>query len=102
MCGIGERHTHDHDHNPPIAVARTGKIQTVETADLLSFARHIVALPELRTGHVGFVGYGATQKGDRILLAVDTQYDPAVVDAVAGALREREAHVDVLTLDYGP
>lgn len=99
MCGIGEEHGHE---SPGPAVSVGERLTTVQPADLLTYARHVVALPEMRTGHVGFVGYGDTKPGDRVLLAVDTQYDRDVVEALATALRERGAHVDVLRLDYGP
>lgn len=101
MCGIGEAAGHNHALND-VSVRRTAGLTTVQPSDLLDYARHVVALPELRTGHVGFVGYGNTRPGDRVLLAVDTQYDPDVVDVLATALRERGALVDVLTLEYGP
>jgi hypothetical protein len=41
--------------------------------------------------HVGFVGYSATKPGDRVLLAVDSHYDPDVTEAFAQALRDRGA-----------
>src|SRR5438309_12088562 len=100
MCGIGEPGGHP-EHEALVSHPKEG-LTAVQTSDLLAYARHIVNLPELRTGHVGFVGFGDTKEGDKVLLAVDTQYDPDVVDSVAAALRERGAHVDVLNLDYGP
>src|SRR5579871_5742670 len=100
MCGIGEQLGHG---DSDIIVTETARgLTSVSAPDLLTFARNVVGLPEMRTGHVGFVGFGATQRGDRVLLAVDTQYDRDVVEAVAAALRERGAHVDVLINDYGP
>lgn len=95
MCGSdGGSHTHTGDVLP-------GRIPRVEV-DLLAAARAIAAQEEIRCHHVGFVGYGATQPGDRVLLAVDNHYDPSVVEAVSEALRERGAKVDTLTLDAGP
>lgn len=52
--------------------------------------------------HVGFVGYGATKPADRVLLAVDSHFDPEVTEAFARALRDRGASVDTLCLDVGP
>ena len=70
--------------------------------DLLANARYVRDLPEYRNSHVGMTGYGSTKAGDRILLAVDTHYDPLVVEAVATALREKDARVDVLWVDVVP
>ncbi len=65
-------------------------------------ARVLAGLPELRRPHVGFVGYGATQPGDRVLIAVDSHYEAEVTDAIAAALRARGARVDVLRVEVGP
>ncbi len=70
--------------------------------DLMPIARQVVAEPEIRRTAAGFIGYGSTKPGDRVLLAVDTHYDWRVVEAVARALRERGARVDVVTVDVGP
>ena len=59
-------------------------------------------LPEDRAPQVGFIGYGDTKVGDRILIAVDNFYDQSVVDAMAGALRDKGATVDIMTTDAGP
>src|SRR5579859_5289261 len=64
-------------------------------------ARELARLPELRRPHVGFVGYGGTKAGDRVLLAVDSHYEPKGVDAIAAALRQKGARVDVLRVDVG-
>src|SRR5579871_5879388 len=70
MCGIGEQLGHG---DSDIIVTETARgLTSVSAPDLLTFARNVVGLPEMRTGHVGFVGFGATQRGDRVLLAVDT------------------------------
>src|SRR3990167_10275570 len=68
--------------------------------DYREVARAIAAMPEARSPHI--VGYGATRPGDRVLLAIDTHYELRVVDAIATALRERGAKVDVLRVDVGP
>ena len=86
----------------PSALEPVQGLKTVDLNDFLNMARHVVSLPELRTCHVPFVGYGNTKRGDRILMAVDSHYDPAVVDALSIALREKGAKVDLLTLDAGP
>src|SRR4051812_2761103 len=59
-------------------------------------------LPEDRAPQVGFIGYGDTRAGDRVLIAVDNHYDRTVVDAMAAALRDKGATVDVMTADSGP
>ncbi len=69
---------------------------------LLPYAREIAAQAEVRRTAPGFVGYGATKPGDRVLIAVDTHYDRNVVTAVARALREKGAKVDVITVEVEP
>ncbi|MBI3077673.1 MAG: hypothetical protein HYY85_11950 [Deltaproteobacteria bacterium] len=81
--------------------ARAPEVQVVDLADLLPHARALAEWPERRTTHVGFVGYGSTAPGHKALIAVDREYDPAVPQAIAQALREKGAHVDVLTVDLG-
>lgn len=70
--------------------------------DLVSYARIVVDGEEWRSPHLGFIGYGLTKPGDRVLMAVDTHYDHSVVEAFARALRDRGAKVDVITVDAGP
>jgi len=70
--------------------------------DLLPVARFIAGEPEVRRTAAGFIGYGATKPGDRVLLAADTHYNWRVLEATARALRERGAQVDVVTVDVGP
>ena len=40
-------------------------------------ARIVCEMPERRAPQVGFVGYGSTEPGDRVLLAVDSWYERA-------------------------
>ncbi len=70
--------------------------------ELLPYARFVAGQPEIRRTAAGFIGYGATRAGDRVLLAADTHFDERVVDAMARALREKGARVDVVTVDAGP
>jgi hypothetical protein len=70
--------------------------------DLVPYARILAGGEEWRSPNVGFIGYGGTKPGDRVLLAVDTHYDHRVVEAVARALRDKGAKVDVMTVDAGP
>ncbi len=69
-------------------------------SELRDVARALAALPERRSPHL--IGYGGVRLGDRVLLAVDTQYEDRAVDAIAAALRARGARVDVLWADVGP
>lgn len=82
--------------------SHVGPTKVEDFDDLLTYARYIRDMPELRSAHVGSIGYGNTKAGDKVLLAVDTHYDPDVVEAVATALREKGAHVDTLWVDAGP
>ncbi|HEU0235669.1 MAG TPA: hypothetical protein VFR14_04415 [Candidatus Limnocylindrales bacterium] len=73
--------------------------RTLDLADLLEVARHVARSEEVRRTAAGFIGYGATRPGDRVLIGVDTQTDPAITDAVASALRELGARVDVVVAE---
>jgi hypothetical protein len=75
---------------PPGGVAR------VVDLDLAEVARGIVHQDEVRRTAAGFVGYGATKPGDRVLIGVDSQTDPDLTSAIAQALREMGASVDVV------
>jgi hypothetical protein len=71
--------------------------------DELAFvARGIARQDEVRRTAAGFVGYGATRPGDRVLVGVDSQTDPSITDAIAGALREMGAAVDVVVAEVEP
>ncbi|MHB8619202.1 MAG: hypothetical protein ACYDAG_06495 [Chloroflexota bacterium] len=88
----------------PDAQGRASPVPTIELDELESMlgnARALAERPERRTSHVGFVGYGDTKAGDKVLIAVDREYDAAVPDVIARALREKGAKVDVLVLDMG-
>lgn len=80
---------------------RPPNVQVADIRDLMTNARAVAELPERRTTHVGFVGYGSTVSGHKVLIAVDREYDPAVPHAIAQALREKGARVDLLTVDLG-
>jgi hypothetical protein len=78
--------------------------RSIETASIAQFmpnARALAAWQETRQSHVGFVGYGKTVAGNKVLIAVDREYDPAIARAVAEALREKGARVDILHIDMG-
>ena len=98
MC-TSDGGAHDHGDRP---IQRTAHGLPVIEADLDASARAIAAQEEIRCHHVGFIGYGATKPGDRVLLAVDSHYERSVIEAVTAALRDRGAEVDTLVLDAGP
>ena len=78
---------------------RYPELRDVETAaDLLDIARPIVTR-ENRAESGFLVGWGI-KPGFRVLLAVDSEYDRRVIDALEMAIREAGAKPDVLFLDY--
>ena len=81
--------------------AAEARLPTLDIRELMPGALALAGWRERRESHVGFVGYGNTKAGDKVLLAVDREYDPAVPAAVARALREKGAHVDILWIDMG-
>jgi len=93
MCSFGDE--------VGIRAAGDERPRGVALSDLGSLARALAAWPEKRNSHVGFVGYGNTRLGDKVLIAVDREYDPSVPEAIARALREKGARVDILYLDMG-
>jgi hypothetical protein len=64
-----------------------GGVQSVDISDLMSTTRALAGWPERRTSHIGFVGYGNTTAGNKVLIAVDREYDPAVPHAISDAGR---------------
>ncbi len=76
--------------------------EALGASSLESVARFVAGEREIRRTAAGFIGYGATKAGDRVLLAADTHYDERVVDAMVRALRDRGARVDVVQVDVGP
>ena len=77
------------------------EFESVDIKELMPNARALAEWREQRESHVGFVGYGNTVAGNKVLIAVDREYDPSVPQAIAQALRERGAHVDILNIDLG-
>lgn len=82
------------------AFGRSGDIGRVTTMDsLLRTAQYISQQEEVRRSAVGFIGYGSTQPGDRVLIAVRRMVDYRLVEVVARALRSKGAHVDTVVLE---
>lgn len=74
----------------------------VSIEDLMPYARHVVSSPERRRSKPGYVGYGNTKAGEKVLFAPESYVDTLVIEAMTRALREKGAKVDVLILDKGP
>ncbi len=69
---------------------------------LLSTAQFLATEPEVRRTAAGFIGFGSTVEGQRVLIAVDREYDPRIPEAIARVLHGKGARVDLLTVDTGP
>ncbi len=93
MCGGSTGKTLDTVVEPG---PRDGVAWVVALEDLMRVARHVAHSDETRRTAAGFIGYGATKPGDRVLIGVDSQTDPQVTESVARALREMGAAVDVV------
>lgn len=81
---------------------RGGVKRVMDLGTLALVAGGIVGQDEVRRTAAGFVGYGATKPGDRVLVGVDSQTDPDLTAAIATALRERGALVDVVVAQVEP
>jgi len=57
---------------------RRAGLRSEDISTLMPFARALANARENRDSHVGFVGYNKTAPGDKILIAVDREYDPEV------------------------
>lgn len=97
MCGGGETlEAGKRATAAGVAGPAGGVGRVVDMAELLEVARHVVRSEEVRRTAAGFIGYGATKPGERVLIGVDSQTDPAITEAVATGLREMGASVDVV------
>lgn len=76
--------------------------RVISVTDLMEVARGVARSDEVRRTAAGFIGYGATAPGQRVLIGVDTQTDPLIADAIAAALREMGASVDVVIAQTEP
>ncbi len=73
-----------------------------DISGLMPFAHFLCAEGGLRRTAVGFIGYSGAGKDDKVLIAVDSHYDPRIAESIARALREKGAKVDILVVDVGP
>lgn len=96
MCG-------DHEHTSTYPqVERAGDLTVASLNDLFMYGTFLAEQSgELRRRQVGFIGYGPVEPGERVLLAIDNQYDSRIADAVARALRDKGAVVDLISCDIG-
>jgi hypothetical protein len=93
MCG---------DDHHSSAVRRGTGVRVVNVTDLRTVAQHVVASPEVRRSAAGFIGYGDTKRGDKVLIAVPRIVDPEVLEAVVAAFHGLGAHVDTIVMEDEP
>ncbi len=77
-------------------------VRRFDISSLMPFARFLCGEDGLRRTAVGFIGYSGAGKDDKVLIAVDSHYDPRIAESVARALREKGAKADILVVDVGP
>lgn len=78
-------------------------VPTVDITGLDERARFLAGEEGIRRTAVGFIGYSAVSAGDRVLIAVDSQYDTRIPEAIARALRDlKGARPDIVVADVGP
>ncbi len=73
-----------------------------DISELEANAGYLVGEDGIRRTAVGFIGYNAARQGDRVLIAVDSQYDLRIPEAIARALRDiNGAKADIIVVDVG-
>jgi hypothetical protein len=98
MCG----NESDHSHGPARPHFGATGVRVRSMATLQSVAQHVVGSEEVRRSAAGFIGYGGTTRGDKVLIAVPRIVDAEVLEAVVAALHDAGAHVDVIVMDDEP
>jgi hypothetical protein len=101
MCDTANDGVGISDSLPRELQLRNKGLRTADISALMPFARQLAHARENRDSHIGFVGYDKTKAGNKILIAIDREYDLDVPHAVAAALREKGAHGDLLVADMG-
>src|SRR4051812_33230190 len=100
MCG------NDNDHGHAASSGHGGRgatgVRVRSMATLQAVAQHVGSSEEVRRSAAGFIGYGGTTRGDKVLIAVPRLVDAEVLDAVVAALHDVGAHVDVIVMDDEP
>src|SRR3972149_3793398 len=77
-------------------------VKVLDISSLMSYAKFLCEEEGLRRTAVGFIGYSAVGKGDKVLIGVDSHYDPRIAESIAAALREKGAKADIIVVDVGP
>ncbi len=78
-------------------------INKADISSLDSYAQFLASEEGIRRTAVGFIGYRSAQSGSRVLIAVDSQYDLRIPEAIARALRDvNGAKADIVVVDVGP
>src|SRR5262245_57829600 len=101
MCDTADDGTGISSSVPTAGRLTPAGLGSADLSELMPFARELANARQHCERHIGFVGYNKTVPGNKILIAVDREYDQTVPNAVAGALREKGAHVDILIADIG-
>jgi len=57
-------------------------LSSADLSELMPFARQLANARENRDSHIGFVGYNKTGPGNKVLIAVDREYDQSVPDVL--------------------
>ncbi len=76
-------------------------VKAFDVSPLMTCAQFLCEEEGLRRTAVGFIGYSGAGKGDKVLIAVDSHYDPRIPEAIARALREKGAKADIIVVDVG-
>ncbi|MCW2538534.1 MAG: hypothetical protein JWN95_259 [Frankiales bacterium] len=97
MCG-----NEGHSHSPTGMSRGATGVRVMSMNRMQTIAQHVVGSAEVRRSAAGFIGYGDTKRGDRVLLAVPRITDGEVIETVIGAMHDRGAKVDLMVLDDEP
>ena len=85
------------------AYSGANSLKTLDISGLIPYARFLCNEEGIRRTAVGFIGYKAASAGDKVLIAVDSHYDPRIPEAIAKVLRDdKGAKVDIIVVDIGP
>ena len=77
-------------------------LRSLDISSLMPYAKFLCEEEGVRRTAVGFIGYSGAGSGDKVLIAVDSHYDPRIAESIARALREKGAKADILVADAGP
>ncbi|MEE9568221.1 MAG: hypothetical protein V3W37_02450, partial [Candidatus Binatia bacterium] len=77
-----------------IEVGHYPSLRAFDISSLMSYAEFLADEDGLRRTAVGFIGYSGAGKGDKVLIAIDSHYDPRIAESIAAALRQKGCKVD--------